>query len=238
MANSSPLVSADWLADNLGKDVIVLDIRSAVDGGGIAAYEAAHVPGAIHTDYVKDNWRAVKGMATGMLPELSYLSALFGKLGLKPGLHAVVVSAGTSPGDFCAAARIYWTLKVCGHDKVSILDGGMVSWQGRPVKSGQEPPTAAAAYPVKFREDLRADFAKVEAGIANGSETMLDSRSAGYFAGNEKSPQAKRGGRLPTAKLLDHTQVFDLATKRLKPKAELEKLFGNLPPLPTVVPPV
>ena len=234
MANSSPLVSADWLADNLGTGVIVLDIRSAVDGGGVAAYEAAHVPGAIHTDYVKDNWRAVKGMATGMLPELSYLAGLFGRLGLKPDLHAVIVSAGTSPGDFCAAARVYWTLKVCSHDRVSILDGGMVAWQGRPVKSGQEAAAPASAYPVKFREELRADLAKVEAGIASGSETMLDSRSASYFAGNEKSPQAKRGGRLPKAKLLDHTQVFDPATKRLKSKADLDKLFGNLPPLPVV----
>ncbi len=34
-----------------------------------AAYEAAHVPGAVHTDYVKDGWRATKGMATGLLPE-------------------------------------------------------------------------------------------------------------------------------------------------------------------------
>jgi thiosulfate/3-mercaptopyruvate sulfurtransferase len=234
MANSSPLVSADWLADNLGKGVIVFDIRSAVDGGGVAAYEAAHVPGAIHTDYVKDNWRAVKGMATGMLPELSYLAGLFGKLGLKPDLHAVIVSAGTSPGDFCAAARVYWTLKVCSHDKVSILDGGMVSWQGRPVQSGQQAATPAQAYPVKMREDLRADLAKVEAAVGKGGETLLDSRSASYFAGNEKSPQAKRPGRLPTAQLLDHTKVFDPATKRLRPKAELDKLFGDLPPLPVV----
>jgi thiosulfate/3-mercaptopyruvate sulfurtransferase len=235
MPSTSPLVSADWLAEHLG-EVIVLDIRSAVDGGGVAAYEAAHVPGAIHTDYVRDNWRAVKGMATGMLPELDYLSDLFGRLGLTPAHHAVIASAGTSPGDFCAAARIYWTLKVCGHDKVSILDGGMAAWQAgaRALESGRNAPKAAASYPVKLREELRADLAKVEAAIANGSETMLDSRSEGYFAGREKSPQAKRGGRLPHALLIDHTQVFDPATRRLRPRADLEKLFGDLPALPVV----
>ncbi len=235
MTHSAPLVSADWLAGNLGNSgVVVFDIRSAVDGGGAAAYEAAHVPGAVHTDYVKDNWRAVKGMATGMLPELSYLSELFGRIGLKPDHHAVIVSAGTSPGDFCAAARVYWTLKVCGHDKVSILDGGMASWQGRATEAGQQAATPVSAYPVKLREELRADLARVEVAIANGGETMLDSRSASYYAGTEKSPQAKRGGRLPKALLIDHTQVFDKETKRLKPKAELDKLFGNLPALPVV----
>ena len=235
MANSTPLVSADWLAERLGdSSVIVFDIRSAVDGGGTAAYEAAHVPGAIHTDYVKDNWRAVKGMATGMLPELSYLSELFGRIGLKPSHSAVIVSAGTSPGDFCAAARVYWTLKVAGHDNVSILDGGMVSWQGRATETGQHAATPASAYPVKLREELRADLAKVEGVVDSGNAVLLDSRSASYYAGNEKSPQAKRPGRLPKAVLIDHTQVFDKESKRLKPKAELDKLFGNLPALPVV----
>lgn len=230
-----PLVSSDWLAGKLGDaGIIVFDIRSAVDGGGAAAYAQAHVPGAIHTDYVTDKWRAVKGMATGILPELGYLSELFGNLGLTPAHHAIIVSAGTSPGDFCAAARVYWTLKVCGHNNVSILDGGMASWQGRETQSGDVARKPVANYPVKLREELRADLAKVEAAIASGTETMLDSRSEGFYAGRDKSPQAKRGGRLPSAVLIDHTRVFDPATKRLRPRADLEKLFGDLPALPVV----
>src|SRR5690606_5567246 len=102
------------------------------------------------------------------------------------------------------------------------------------LESGRNAPKAAAKYPVRLREELRADLARVEAAIASDSETMLDSRSASYFAGHEKSPQAKRGGRLPRALLIDHTQVFDPATRRLRPRAELEKLFGDLPSLPVV----
>src|SRR5688572_29291705 len=125
MSEITPLVSAEWLADRLGDTgILLIDIRSAVDGGAAAAYAQAHVPGAVHTDYAKDGWRATKGMATGLLPDMNFLADLFGKLGLTPSHHAVIVSAGTSPGDFCAAARVYWTLKVAGHDKVSILDGG------------------------------------------------------------------------------------------------------------------
>src|SRR3954447_19651613 len=124
MPDVTPLVSAEWLAGKLGAAGIqLIDIRSAVDGGGKAAYLQAHVPGAVHTDYAKDGWRATKGMATGLLPELDFLSALFGRIGLTPADHAIIISAGTSPGYFCAAARVYWTLKVSSHDKVSILDG-------------------------------------------------------------------------------------------------------------------
>ena len=39
---TEPLVSPQWLATH-ASDVCVLDIRSAVDGGGAAAYEQAHV---------------------------------------------------------------------------------------------------------------------------------------------------------------------------------------------------
>src|SRR5512142_2121293 len=139
MTEVTPLVSTQWLAAHLGDPQLrVVDIRSAVDGGARAAYEQAHVPGAVHTDYAKDGWRATKGMATGLLPDTAALARLIGRRGVTPGHHVVIVSAGTSAGDFSAAARVYWTLKTAGHRTVSILDGGMAAWlaEGFPVEAG------------------------------------------------------------------------------------------------------
>lgn len=229
MSEVSPMVSVDWLAQRLGDpELLLIDIRSTVDGGGETAYLQAHVPGAVHTDYAKHGWRATKGMASGLLPDAGFLATLFGSLGLAPSRHAIIISAGTSAGDFSAAARAYWTLKVAGHDKVSLLEGGMAAWQGRPVEAGRHATTPAAAYPVKLRDDLRCDVEATQAAIADG-EVILDSRSEGYFVGREKSPQAKRAGRLPTSLHLDHTRVFDPATKRLKSVPELAGLFSALP---------
>src|SRR3974390_2958373 len=129
MIESSPLVAPQWLAAHLADPRLrVIDIRAAVDGGGRAAFVAAHVPGAIHTDYAKDGWRATKGMATGLLPDAATLARLIGRLGVTPAHYVIVVSAGTSAGDFSAAARVYWTFKTAGHGAVSILDGGMAAW--------------------------------------------------------------------------------------------------------------
>src|ERR1700686_280161 len=126
MADVTPLVSTQWLAGHLGDPAVrIVDIRSAVDGGARAAYEAAHVPGAVHTDYAKDGWRATKGMATGLLPDATTLAQLIGRLGVTPAHHVVIASGGTTAGDFSAAARVYWTFKTAGHGAVSILDGGM-----------------------------------------------------------------------------------------------------------------
>jgi thiosulfate/3-mercaptopyruvate sulfurtransferase len=234
-----PLVSADWLAAHLNDaSLLVLDIRSAVDGGGRDAYEQGHVPGAIHSDYAKGGWRAVKGMATGLLPEFKALAVLLGGVGLTPARHVVIVSAGIHVGDFSAAARVYWTLKIAGHGAVSLLDGGMLAWRAdpaRPVETGQGQPVAAASdYPVKLQSDLRSDRAAVEGVVGAHSAVLLDSRSAGYFEGKEKSPQAARAGRLPDAVHLDHAKAFDTEAKRLKSPAELTTLFASVPSGPVV----
>jgi thiosulfate/3-mercaptopyruvate sulfurtransferase len=237
--HAEPLVAPEWLAQRLGdRDLLIIDIRSVVDGGARAAYEAGHIPGAIHTDYAKDGWRATKGMAAGLLPEPAALAALLASVGLAPHRHAVIVSAGTTVGDFSAAARVYWTLKVAGHAQVAILAGGMVGWRRdpqRPIETG--PGRAADAtppYPIKLVPGLRAELAAVEAAANDSSAVLLDSRALNYFEGRAKSPQVARPGRLPGGALLDHAAAFDTAAMTLKPKAELEQLYANVPAKPII----
>jgi thiosulfate/3-mercaptopyruvate sulfurtransferase len=236
---AEPLVAPEWLAERLGDPgLLILDIRSVVDGGARAAYEAAHIPGAIHSDYAKDGWRAIKGMATGLLPEPPALADLLGGIGLTPAHHAVIVAAGTSVGDFSAAARVFWTLKIAGHARTSILSGGMAAWRGdpqRPVESGQGRAVAPAPpYPVRLVAALRADVDRVADSVTNRSAVLLDSRADSFFAGRAKSPQALRPGRLPGAVQLDHALAFDAAAMTLKPRSELERLFSELPARPVI----
>lgn len=237
MAKLSPLVSTQWLADHLtDAQLRIVDIRSAVDGGARAAYERAHVPGAVHTDYAKDGWRCTRGMATGLLPEAEALADLLGRLGASPAHRVVIVCAGTTAGDFSAAARVYWTFKTAGHRTVAILDGGMAAWtrEGRPVETGAGTAPAAAPYPVAHDGACRADRAAVEKAVADGSAVLLDTRSLAYFEGREKSPQALRAGRLPGALHHDHSRAFDPAAQRLKPLDELERLFACVPGKPVM----
>jgi thiosulfate/3-mercaptopyruvate sulfurtransferase len=236
---TTPLVSAEWLARRLGAaDMLILDIRSAVDGGGRAAYEEAHVPGAIHSDYVRAGWRMTRGMVSGLLPERAHLVALFSSLGLTPAHHVVIVSAGSGAGDFSAAARVYWTLKAAGHARLSLLDGGMAAWRAdpsRPIERGPgSPPHPSPDYPVCFAPELRATTEDVERAVAGNETVLLDSRAHGFFIGDSQSPQALRPGRLPGAIHLDHAQAFDPATKGLKPLSQLHTLYAGVPAGPVV----
>jgi thiosulfate/3-mercaptopyruvate sulfurtransferase len=236
---SDPLVTPEWLAAHIAdRNLLIIDIRSVVDGGARGAYEAAHIPGAIHTDYAKDGWRVTRGMASGLLPDAAALSQLLAGVGLTPQHHAIIVSAGTSVGDFSAAARVYWTLKIAGHAEASILDGGMVAWRRdarRPIETGPGPaPATVPPYPVKVVPELRAELDAVERAVVGGTAVLLDSRATNYFEGGAKSPQALRAGRLPGAVQLDHALAFDGSAMALKPKVELERLFARVPSGPVM----
>jgi len=234
LMTDQPLMPSGGLARALcAPDLVVLDIRSAVDGGGRAAFEAGHVPGAVHTDYVADGWRMAKDGAGGLLPDLEALSQLFGRLGLTPESRVVIVPAGTSSGDFSAAARVYWTLQTAGHRHLSILDGGFARWatEGRPVETGPGRQPQPTSYPVRLDASRRATLPQVEQAVAagEGGPTLLDTRGPKSFAGEEKSSLAKRAGRLPGAINLETAQAYDPATNQLRPLPELEQLFAPVP---------
>src|SRR5947209_7670480 len=141
---AQPLVSPQWLAQHRQEpNLVILDVRSALDGGGEKAYLEAHIPGSVHTDYDKGGWRVMRNNVPFMLPSVPELDALIGDLGIDETDHVVVVPAGVSYTDFGAAARVYWTLKVAGVQDVSILDGGIAAWKaaGLPAKNGNEAPS-------------------------------------------------------------------------------------------------
>ena len=235
----SPLVGVEDLAAALPDlGIVVLDIRSAVDGGRRAAFEAGHVPGAVHTDYVADGWRVVRDGGAGMLPEPDQLSELFARLGIQPQSHVIVVPAGVSAGDFAAASRIYWTLKMAGHDGVSMLDGGFAAWaaSGQPVATGPDTPQAAPPYRVRVREHGRATLADVEQAVAGGSGRLLDARNRASFEGGEKSPQATRAGRLPGALHQEGSEAYDPRRNRLRSPDDLERVFAGTSPEGPLIP--
>ncbi len=131
--------------------------------------------------------------------------------------------AGVHATDFGSAARVYWTLKVAGHEAVSILDGGFAAWtaQGYPVETGVNPPSPKI-FTVTLNERLLAVDGEVEAVSRSGQgATLLDAGPAGFFAGKVKAPAAKAYGHIPGALNLDSATFYDSATNRLRPKAEL-----------------
>jgi thiosulfate/3-mercaptopyruvate sulfurtransferase len=233
----TPLVSTNWLKQHLkDPDVFVLDVRSAIDGGGVEAYQKGHIPGAIHSDYDKAGWRVTRGGVPFMLPTLPELEKLIGELGIDEDTHVVVVPAGVHVSDFGAAARTYWTLKVAGATKVSILDGGYAAWAAgqNEVETGPSKPSPKI-FTATLDKSLFVDAREVEAIEKGGSATLVDARPATFFNGKEKAPAAQAYGHIPSAVNVDSASFYDATTNRLKPQAELAALANAAVPAgPTV----
>jgi thiosulfate/3-mercaptopyruvate sulfurtransferase len=235
-ASVTPLVTTGWLKQHLkDSDVFVLDIRSAIDGGGVEAYQKGHIPGAIHSDYDKAGWRVTRGGVPFMLPTLPELEKLIGELGIDEDTHVVVVPAGVHYTDFGSAARTYWTLKVAGVTKVSILDGGYAAWAAdqNATETGPSKPSPKI-FTATLNKALLADANDVQKIEQSGGATLIDSRPASFFAGKQKAPAAQAYGHIPGAVNVDSATFYDSASNRLKPQAELASIAAALPEGPAV----
>lgn len=202
-----PLVPAEWLNDNLeNDDLVVLDIR--YNGVDREAFAAGHIPGSIYDSY-RNGWRVEQGGVPGMLPEVAQLENKLGGLGIERDDTVVVVSTGDSSSDFGAAARIYWTLKVLGHEDVAILNGGYTGWeqQGFPVSS--EPTDVTES---EYRADYQPQLVATADEVANAGDDgfqLVDSRSEEYFAGRAKAGPARVAGTIPDSLLLDNGTLVE-----------------------------
>jgi len=235
-AHAEPLVTAEWLnAHRADPDLVVLDIRSAIDGGGAQAYATAHIPGSVHSDYDKGGWRVTRNNVPFMVPTKAELEKLIGDLGVDEDSHVVVVPAGVNVLDFGSAARTYWTLKYAGVKDVSILDGGVAAWRqaGFPVESGAKTPSPKI-FTATIDKSILAEASDVEAIEAKGGATLVDARPASFFFGKEKAPASQAYGHIPRAVSVDSAGFYDPKTNRLKPKAELAGVADAVPAGPAV----
>ncbi len=230
-AHAEPLVSVQWLNGHLrDKDVVVLDIRSAIDGSKPEAFAQGHIPGAVHSDYDKAGWRVTRNNVPFMVPTTPELEKLIGDLGIDENSHVVVVPAGVNVLDFGAAARTYWTLKYVGVGNVSILDGGLAAWKaaGLALDTGAHAPSPAI-FTATLDNSLLAQAPDVEKIERSGGATLVDARPVSFFLGKEKAPASLAYGHIPGALNIDSAQFYDPATNRLKSRAELAAIAVQVP---------
>lgn len=230
-ADVQPLVNAQWLNSHLqDRGLVVLDIRSAIDGSKPESFAQGHIPGAVHSDYDKSGWRVTRNNVPFMVPTTAELEKLIGDLGIDENSHVVVVPAGVHVLDFGSAARAYWTLKYAGVAKVSILDGGLAAWKAAGLKlaTGASTPSPTI-FTATLDKSIVAEAAEVEKIEASGGATLLDARPVTYFTGKEKAPIVAAYGHIPGALSLDSAEFYDPATNKLKPKAELAAAVRHVP---------
>lgn len=215
-----PLLDASTLKAQLGRsDLRILDIRADKD------YAAGHIPGAINTPYGK--YRGPKENP-GQLPAEAALTELLQAAGIDANSQVVVVHGGVDHTDFGAAARVYWTLKVGGLNKLSILDGGTAGWKkaGGALETAA-PTVARSSFSYRYDQDQVVTSEELAAELKAGKAPLLvDARPQKFFVGEARTDAAARYGTLPGAKSFDNAQFFAQDGVTLKPVNELKALVA------------
>lgn len=218
-------VSADWLSEHLfDADLVVFDASWHMPAAGRdarAEFLAEHIPGAqfFDIDAVADHSTDLPHM----LPKPDVFAAEIGRLGFGDGMRAIVYDA---VGIF-SAPRLWWTLKVFGAEKVSILAGGLPVWkaEGRPLEQGEARMRATARFTPDFDASLVADAAAVRRALDLGGPQVVDARGAARFHGWAPEPRpGLRSGHMPGARNLPYGNVLDGG--KLKECADLEAAFA------------
>jgi thiosulfate/3-mercaptopyruvate sulfurtransferase len=220
------LVTTAWLAERLGHPRLrVVDGSMYLPTSGRDAfteYQAAHIPGAVFFDLEASSDR--HSPLPHMLPSPADFAERMSALGLDDADDIVVYDGS---GANLSAARVWWMLRLFGHDRAAVLDGGLQQWrrEGRPLESGvttrargrftaQSPPPGAIR-----------DLAQVREASAGGREQIVDLRSTGRFAGSEPEPRpGLRGGHIPHSLNLPYQELVAADGTLLPPDALRDRL--------------
>jgi len=219
---ASPLVDVSWVTSNTGKNgVVFLDLRGKKD------YLRGHVPGAIHTNYGKDGWRAKSSEGIiGMIPSKEKLSSLIGGLGIGNGDLVVLLPPGNSSSDMGIGTRIYWTFKVLGHDKVSILNGGMNAYIKANAKLEKGMVTLGSKnYSAKWRSEMIVTRSQVKQALDSGMP-MIDTRTYDQHVGLNQHPKAKSKGTIPGSTNLPQNWLTFGGKGTFRTNNEITKIYG------------
>ena len=198
-ASTPILVTADWLLAHHAS-VKLFDATSHLPTLGRNAnqeYSERRIPGAGRFDI--DKIADKSSTLPHTLPDAAFFEQQMQHLGVNNDDHVVVYCDSI----FLSAARAWWMLRLFGHDRVSVLNGGLKAWVAidGPLETGA-PAVAEAAGNFTVRPSAGAQMipmASLRQMVENNvAGQIADARSPGRFAGVEPEPRAGlRSGHIP-----------------------------------------
>lgn len=227
MNDVRPLVSTEWLAGHLGESGVRVADASwylpEARRNALAEFDQRHIPGAVFFDI-----DAISDHATDlphMLPTAAEFAAAMRHIGIGDA-DLVVVYDGAG---IYSAPRALWMMRAMGHDRATVLDGGLPKWlrEGNPTEFGAVIPADAGHFTPRVRPELVRGFTQIQTNLDRKTEQIIDARSPGRFRGEEPEPRAGvRPGHIPGSVNMHYARLVK-PDGTMRDADELRKLFGD-----------
>lgn len=218
-ANPEVLISAEELVEIMDQDdVKVVDFRRSV------SYLTGHLPGAINI------WRSEQENPDaeygGMRATPEQMAAMLSEKGIANDDLIVIYDA---KGDY-DASRMWWILTMYGHEKVRLLDGGLVRWNDLGYDTNILPSSYDETNYTIDEDDIDysmlADLEDVEAAVDNEAALILDTRSEEEHTGESLKSGAERKGCIPASVWIEWTEALN-EDKTFKSYEDLMAVYGE-----------
>ncbi len=231
-SQGEPLVSARWLAEHArDPDLRVFDATVQVSRllflpivrSGRREWRRGHVPGSAFADlFSLGDPGAPRHSFT--LPSAAHFAAAAGQLGIG-GAHRVILY---DRRENMWASRLWWMLRVFGHDRSAVLDGGWAAWQAAGQQTcqlpcGYEPATFAP----RLRPELVVSKEQVRQMIGDPRVCLVNALGRRQHRGEVN--EYGRRGHIPGSRNVTAWELLNRDTGCYRPLDELrEKLSAVL----------
>jgi thiosulfate/3-mercaptopyruvate sulfurtransferase len=235
------VISTGWLAQHLSDPhVRIVDCTTHLPAlpdfsyynvvCGRADFEKAHVPGATFID-IDHDISTPHPRLHFMLCSPEQFAEAMGDFSIGDDTH--VISYSTA--NHWWATRLWWMLRVFGHDSASVLDGGFQNWhsEGRPVENGPAGPAAPARFTARYRPELIATKEDVLAAMGREESCTINALRREQHAGTGGVYYGRRGHitgsvNIPAVEHIRQDNTF-------KSAKELRAMFATAMQKPEVI---
>jgi thiosulfate/3-mercaptopyruvate sulfurtransferase len=228
--NWSTIVSAEALSQHLDDPALVIvDARFALGAAnadvGEQAWKIGHLPNAVYVHLDRDLSDKQKPAEFGRhpLPDAKQFCDVLMRCGISKQSQVVVYDANDGA---MAAARTWYLLRLLGHQKAAVLDGGITRWQelGLPVND-LVPSVTRSSYHAEFDWAGIVDTKTISNNIATKQFAVVDARAAERYRG-EVEPIDKKAGHIPGA--INRPYSLNVESGRFREAEVLQKEFLQL----------
>ncbi|NLP51006.1 sulfurtransferase [Bacillus sp. RO1] len=230
------IVSVNWVKEHLD-ELTVMDCRFHLGAPdkGLIEYQDSHIPGAYYMDLNKDLSSAVNTHGgRHPLPDLQELHQKLQNIGVHDGGKVLLYDDQNG----AMASRLWFLLKILGHEHVLIMDGGYREWvkQEYPVTAEVPVQEKRGTFTFKVKEkDFVMHMEEVKSQLSSfqsGEAYLLDARESNRYSGLEE-PIDKVAGHIPGA--LNFFWMENMENGKWKRTEALQERFSQLDPSREIV---
>ena len=188
-------------------------VEANMGNEALPQYQSGHIDKAIYLNTME--CVEASQLYPRNLPNRECFRDYVGSLGISNKHHLIFYDR--SPFGFYGSSRLWWLFRMYGHEKVSVLNGGIRGWVHSNFELSKDLPTfKKETFTIKENKALVRNFDQVNDNSSTNKEQIVDVRGAHDF--NEI-------GNIPNSKNVPYSDLFDQETGLIKSKEELAKLF-------------